>query len=78
MTPDRKKPGVAFWATVVSMPILYVLSAGPANWLMYRGVLRGRLLEAVVALYWPVRWLMDNGPEPVSKAIRWYAELWTF
>lgn len=30
MTPSRKKPGVAFWATVaVILPALYVLSFGP-------------------------------------------------
>jgi hypothetical protein len=32
---DRKKPGVAFWETVVvvSIPLLYVLSFGPACWM---------------------------------------------
>jgi hypothetical protein len=30
MTGDRKKPGVAFWTTMVlSLPVLYVLSFGP-------------------------------------------------
>jgi hypothetical protein len=30
---DRKKPGVAFWATVVVVVVLaYVASFGPANW----------------------------------------------
>jgi hypothetical protein len=31
---DRKKPGVAFWATVaLVVPLLYVASFGPACWL---------------------------------------------
>src|SRR5262245_14028997 len=34
MTSDRKKPGVAFWVTVVvvALPLVYVLSFGPACW----------------------------------------------
>jgi hypothetical protein len=31
---NRKKPGVAFWATVVVVgAVLYVLSSGPALWI---------------------------------------------
>jgi hypothetical protein len=34
---DRKKPGVAFWATVVfALPVLYILSFGPACWIASR------------------------------------------
>ena len=34
---DRKKPGVAFWATVVLVVVLmYPLSFGPACWLSQR------------------------------------------
>jgi hypothetical protein len=32
MTSDRKKPSVAFWATVVVVLVLYPLSFGPACW----------------------------------------------
>jgi hypothetical protein len=41
MTPDRKKPGVAFWATVVVVVVLlaYPLSFGPACWLGDRNVI---------------------------------------
>ena len=42
MTPDRKNPGVAFWASVVLVGILavaYPLSIGPACWLANRDVL---------------------------------------
>ncbi len=35
---DRKKPGVAFWATVAMVGlVLYVASFGPACWLVGRG-----------------------------------------
>jgi len=34
MTSDRKKPGVAFWTTVVVVVVVtYVASSGPAAWL---------------------------------------------
>ena len=34
---SRKKPGVAFWATVAfSLPVLYVLSFGPVCWAISR------------------------------------------
>jgi hypothetical protein len=38
MTIDRKKPGVAFWATVVVAAVLvaYPLSFGPACWITAR------------------------------------------
>jgi hypothetical protein len=38
---DRKKPGVAFWATavVVCLPVLYILSIGPAYWLSTRDMI---------------------------------------
>src|SRR5438045_1695812 len=47
MSEDRKKPGVAFWATVVvvALPMLYVLSMGPVcRW--YSRSPRGAQLEA--------------------------------
>jgi hypothetical protein len=38
ITPDRKKPGVAFWATVVVVvgPLLYLLSIGPIIGILIR------------------------------------------
>src|SRR5438552_45756 len=49
---DRKKPGVAFWATVVVVVGLmaYALSFGPAVWLVARGYLDKRIAERA---YWP-------------------------
>jgi hypothetical protein len=36
MTSDRKKPGVAFWATVTLVVVLvgYPLSYGPVRWII--------------------------------------------
>ena len=58
MTPSRKQPGVAFWATVVVVVLLvgYPLSFGPACWITsYIG--RGeyevsRTYQPVMRLYW--------------------------
>jgi hypothetical protein len=40
MTTDRKKPGVAFWATLVLIAglVAFPLSAGPASWACEHGL----------------------------------------
>jgi hypothetical protein len=69
MTSDRKKPGVALWATVVVMclPILYVLSFGPALSFCRHG-----LSARVSSIYWPVGRLMVYGPRSISTPLTWY------
>jgi hypothetical protein len=72
---DRKKPGVAFWATVVTVvvggPILYLASMG----LTYRLLILtddpsgGWRWDTFRAVYAPILWVYDNGPEPVHEAI---------
>jgi hypothetical protein len=52
MTADRKKPGVAFWATVVLVVALaYPLSFGPACWLASR---TGIGIKALRTIYRPI------------------------
>jgi hypothetical protein len=52
MTPSRKKPGVAFWATVVVVVlVLYVASFGPACWLSSR---TGTGVRALPIIYRPI------------------------
>ena len=65
---DRKKPGVAFWASVVVVvPLLYVLSTGPAIW--FCGHTDSDALdEAVLTIYAPIEWLYETSPA--------FAELW--
>ncbi len=72
MTPSRKKPGVAFWATVVVVVgmVAYPLSFGPASWLLERVPTFHR---PFVQMYWPVGWMAAHGPRPVRKAIWGYA-----
>jgi hypothetical protein len=62
---DSKKPGVAFWATVVvGPPLLYVLSLVPIWWLDHHDMIpdEGAAHEIVWGYCAPVRWLHDNGP----------------
>ncbi len=83
---DRKKPGVAFWATVVVVValVLYPLSYGPAMRFVYengqrrwttawdRDVIR----QSIFLFYLPIRLLHSDGPQPIFKVIEWYVRLW--
>lgn len=53
---DRKKRGLAFWATVaLVMPMLYIASFGPACWITSRMNFGVRAVELI---YWPLTWAM--------------------
>ena len=73
MTSDRKKPGVAFWATVVVTVVLvgYPLSFGPACWITSR---LDRGASAVQIGYRPMTCMM-SASERVAHALDWYARL---
>ncbi len=75
MTPDRKTPGVAFWATVVVVVVLvvYPLSFGPACWLATRGASDSHGRTAVLYGYYPILWFANAVPEPVGQAVLSYA-----
>jgi len=74
---SRKKPGVAFWATVLLVGlVLYVLSIGPVMWLGVRKYLPDWALGARATIYRPMIWLVEDGPRPIGRAIEWYAALW--
>jgi hypothetical protein len=73
MMTDRKKLGVAFWATVVLVvALLYVASFG--LWCRLNRAAPGEIKAASAYIwpYYPMFWLMDNGPAPVKSAIRAY------
>jgi hypothetical protein len=74
MTSDRKKPGVAFWATVALLvaPLFYVLSFGPACWLVARADLRTRQ-DLVNLPFRPVIWAYSRSSGTFEAAMRWYA-----
>ena len=77
MTSDCKKPGVVVWVTVmVVVLIVYVLSAGPALWIVSQDWSPDWALQVFNVLHFPVGYLDDHGPQPVRQAIDWYADLW--
>jgi multisubunit Na+/H+ antiporter MnhB subunit len=73
---SRKKPGVAFWATVVVVCVLvlllYVLSWGPAAWLFTFGP---RWLQyQLYYLYAPLGWAASLTPA-MENLLDWYTKL---
>jgi hypothetical protein len=84
MIYSRKKPGVAFWATVaVVVVLIYPISFGPACWINERtaypdgkAYTLGRGHAAILALYRPIfQWAVRRPPG--SRIVYWYAELGT-
>ena len=82
MTAERKRPGVAYWATVVVVVVallIYPLSQGPAGWLLMRN-LNQTTMEWYLCFYSPLlnveAWLDTNAPKCVGAAISWYLGLW--
>jgi hypothetical protein len=80
---NRKKPGVAFWATVVLIAMLvgYPLSFGPACW-WFLGPMPPHAIATASAnfahrMYWPAGWFAVYAPNSVGDAIFWYAGLGT-
>jgi len=75
MNSDRKKPGVALWATVVAVVVLvaYPVSFGPACWIVSRrpGAVNHRWLPDI---YWPIGW-WANRSTLAEKATSGFARL---
>ena len=87
LTTDRKKPGWAFWTTVaLSLPVLYVLSFGPACWWFsqigsFPSTSRRLRLAAAPRqyvdlphVYWPLGWAANRGEWPKAM-LTWYGGL---
>jgi hypothetical protein len=70
---DRKKPGVAFWATVMvaSLAALYVLSFGPACWIASRTRTDDAAFFSIA--YRPMWWAMHRQVPFVSQSLSLYA-----
>jgi hypothetical protein len=77
MKRDGKRSGGCLWATVVclllSPPLFYLLSIGPALLLMESGSLPG---PAFGRFYYPITWLTDRS-QWFDAAMGWYLGLWT-
>ena len=75
MTPDRKKPGVAFWTTVAVVVALvgYPLSFGPACWVCNWGYFDE---NAIRVIYGPLAKLCLSAEETaLCRATLWYGNL---
>ena len=73
---DHKKPGVAFWATVVLVVALvgYPLSLLPIAWLDSRDMIpeQESIIGGIVWMYCtPARWLIENGPAWIRDSLEW-------
>lgn len=74
---SRKKPGVAFWATVGLVAVLlYVASFGPACGILHHLGDPDYALPAYWFIYAPIIWTYENGPERIRDTIEWYCRLW--
>lgn len=68
--------------SLVMLPVLYVLSYGPAAW-TYAYALHHYWIEpgkshaeaALIYFYYPLAWLGGNGPTPIADTLNWYAAL---
>src|SRR5690242_19249125 len=71
---SRKKPGVAFWATVVMVALLaYPLSMGPVCWICDRN---SQIVD-VPTVYTPVGWIARcSGIRPIRTATEEYLKWW--
>jgi hypothetical protein len=78
LTPSRKKPGVAFWATVAVVAVLvYVLSTGPVG-LLYHKLGRPHWLYLTESyVYGPLLWTMDNSPAWCRDVFTAYVYWWS-
>lgn len=80
---SRKKPGWAFWTTVVvTLTVLYVASVGPVTGLYYWLASKEWIShdspvgDVLYVIYWPVLYGGQNGPRPIAEAFYWYLKLW--
>jgi hypothetical protein len=69
MTPDRKKPGVAFWATVVVVVVLLIYPAmwGPLWWAHVRLGEPQWSARAIMVAYAPLMWVIHRSPPWVAN-----------
>ena len=74
-SPSRhKRTGVAIAVLIVALlPILYVLSVGPAAMLISTTE-SGELVSVFLVVYYPLNWLHDN--TPLREPLEAYVELW--
>jgi hypothetical protein len=80
MSEPKKKPGVAFWASVVVVALLaYPLSFGPACWLTaqpWQNVFNNDgwdMPPRWMQIYRPFGVILNEGDSPIKSAVNWWA-----
>jgi hypothetical protein len=72
----RHVKGRGGWAVLafglVLAPILYVLSIGPAYWLVWHGTISE---ETALTAYAPIEWVADRST-PIERLLTIYIRLW--
>ncbi|HEY3966864.1 MAG TPA: hypothetical protein VGM05_20045 [Planctomycetaceae bacterium] len=77
MTSDCKKPGWAFWTTMVVVGlVLYVLSGAPAEILVMKFGPPDWIIYALAAFYKPLVWLLAHGPDLLAQCYQPYGDWW--
>lgn len=76
-TQERGSPGVVVLlvALLVLLPVFYVLSVGPAQWLSNRGYLSQGVESLLGLAYTPLQLLFNNW-EPFRNLMIWYLAFW--
>jgi len=77
MTADRKKPGVAFWGTVVlvALLVMYPVSWGPACRLRFHDRCPTWAITIYDHVYAPIFFINRNSTTAYAVA-HWYLWLW--
>jgi uncharacterized membrane protein YqjE len=65
-------------ATGVVLPVLYVLSLAPSNWLIEHGLVKekGAIHSTLIAIYAPLDESITYWPRKAKNALSWYVDLW--
>lgn len=71
--PYRLKSGMG-WVVLLVIPLLYVLSIGPAAWL-YDHIASPDMQEALEACYAPLILLIEHEVPGIGPALEWYIDL---
>jgi hypothetical protein len=77
MTEERKPAWSGLAALLVALPVLYVLSDGPAWWLARQSHTPDWVCTAYRLVYGPVIFAYYHGPGPFHDAIEWHDNLWS-
>jgi hypothetical protein len=76
VSDEQSKRGWLSWwiGAAVLLPLLYVLSVGPAAVVMGRSSPGGWVFSAIGVVYSPLEWL--HGHTSLDKPLEWYRDLW--